>query len=834
MSYSPEAFIPKSLFSALPKESVIALLRNSKIDQYEADEEVRKPKPGEELLFVAEGEVSLCDIRNPRIDIQNLTMGKSIELNKYFAQGEWQFYWKARNSVKILRCPWAAIVELLKANQVYGNYLARISAAPEIQKFNRILRQFGIPAESRIAFISSLQRGNFQQVFADWNDRKFVIVSSGRLRLNCYLNAGKNSILELQGGDDILIDLRSENVSLELITPGDAWFVHEKSWLQLKDHSSMIDFLSLYEKKHTRRPMQIKDNFGPTQNATSIPLPKKEKPKVSLDINSAVLFAGSMILITSALAMGLSFISSLVNRITFDKVLVNKDGQLALIVVLASGILSLATESIQNNVTKVTEYLAKSHNLKKVSSFLNQLVGTASQYFEYTKESELIEQYESYTEFLQTQVRVKFEFLKWILGYAIASFLFYFLSPKLSWVIIVSVLWLIAFSLISEKILEHIKWKKEEAKKDHYENAYDLTSLMPSYKALNLWAVVRSHFSKTLSRLDFLTYVETVAKSIETQALEFLIEFYKLVILFFAVLLFTRGQITVGLVISLPVILGTFLGQLRKFHMVTQMYARLISLGKTSISPQQIPKGVDRFPAPAGQKNCLEIQGLNFSYQKSKGIFSLSNINLSIEEGEKVIVLGPSGSGKSTLLGLLAGSISTSVPIRKSVEIENQILMPQNGILFSGTLQQNLTGFIENIEFEQVQKTCAELDLTTLIERLPNNFQTNIQAQGAQFSEGQKQRIQLARLFFKNYKLCFLDEATSLLDPVSEQRILAQIFQRYQSQTILFATQRSHIVPYFNKIIFMVDGQIAEMGSHAELIKARGPYFDYFCAQVRN
>jgi ATP-binding cassette subfamily B protein len=215
---------------------------------------------------------------------------------------------------------------------------------------------------------------------------------------------------------------------------------------------------------------------------------------------------------------------------------------------------------------------------------------------------------------------------------------------------------------------------------------------------------------------------------------------------------------------------------------------------------------------------------------------NLKNINLLIPQGKITAILGPSGSGKTTLLKIL---LSLYSPTDGNIKLggvnlsdinprlwRNRIgVVMQDGYLFSESIAKNIALGDEMIDNEQLHFAIKIANLQSFIDHLPQGLNTIIGPEGQGISQGQKQRILIARAVYKDPDYLFFDEATSSLDTYNEMLILENIKAAFKTKTMVIVSHRLSTVLKADQIVVMEDGEILEMGSHEELTFVRGAYY---------
>lgn len=229
----------------------------------------------------------------------------------------------------------------------------------------------------------------------------------------------------------------------------------------------------------------------------------------------------------------------------------------------------------------------------------------------------------------------------------------------------------------------------------------------------------------------------------------------------------------------------------------------------------------------------VEYKNVSFKYEKD---LVLKNINLKINKGETVALVGQSGGGKSTIVDLLPrfydvsdGAILIDGNNIRDVSMDSlreQIgIVSQESILFNDTAFNNIAFGMENATEEDVIKAAKIANAHEFIMSLENGYQTSVGERGLKLSGGQRQRISIARSIFKNPPILILDEATSALDTESEKLVQEALDNLMKNRTSIVIAHRLSTIQNADKIVVIDKGEIAEEGTHAELIAKKGLYF---------
>jgi len=233
-----------------------------------------------------------------------------------------------------------------------------------------------------------------------------------------------------------------------------------------------------------------------------------------------------------------------------------------------------------------------------------------------------------------------------------------------------------------------------------------------------------------------------------------------------------------------------------------------------------------------------DIEFDDLSYKYGFGRDTLTDINLTIKQGDKVSLVGVSGSGKTTLAKMIVNFFEPykghiSINHQDIKNIDKKVLrrhinsLPQQAYIFNGSILENLTlGGNNMISQEDILRACELAEIRQDIERMPMGYQTQL-SDGSGLSGGQKQRIALARALLTKSPVLILDEATSSLDVLTEKKVIDNLMS-LTDKTILFVAHRLSIAERTNRVIVLDQGKIIEVGSHQELMQAQGFYHHLF------
>lgn len=301
-----------------------------------------------------------------------------------------------------------------------------------------------------------------------------------------------------------------------------------------------------------------------------------------------------------------------------------------------------------------------------------------------------------------------------------------------------------------------------------------------------------------------------------------------------------NGQMTLGEMLAVQYIIGQLNSPIEQF--MNFVY----SLQDVKISLERINEIHSRPNEEIGKKltksfrdgmKSINISHAYFKYDPHSSRYILQDVNFHIPEGKVTAIVGASGSGKTTLIKLILGYYPvTAGNIFIAGENINEYnlkwwrrqcgVVMQDGVIFSESIARNIAVDDGDIDVERLEQAARIANIHDYIMGLPLKYNTQIGRDGVGLSQGQKQRILIARAVYKNPAFIFLDEATNALDAKNERAIVENLDKFYKGRTVVVVAHRLSTVKNANQIIVLDSGKVVEIGNHAFLIEKQGVYYN--------
>lgn len=397
----------------------------------------------------------------------------------------------------------------------------------------------------------------------------------------------------------------------------------------------------------------------------------------------------------------------------------------------------------------------------------------------------------------------------------------------------------VAWILFFMKYRRELDFKRFEQAADEESNLVQMVTAMQEIKLNNCETQKRWQWERIQVKLFKISVKGLALGQVQQVGSVFFNQTTNIIISFIAAKAVVDGQMTLGMMMSLTYIIGqlsapvsSFIGFAQQFQDAKISLERLNEVHGKPDEEQDIASKLSVLP----EKRELRMENVCFSYDGADRDYVLDNVSLVIPEHKVTAIVGASGSGKTTLVKLMLGFYSPNKGSMKVGDASLENINPhlwraktgavmQDGFIFSETIAQNIAVGEEQIDVERLRHAVAVANIRDFIDSLPLGYNTKIGMEGNGISQGQKQRLLIARAVYKNPEFLFFDEATNALDANNEKEIMEHLHEFYKGKTVVVVAHRLSTVKDADKIVVLDRGCIAEEGTHRELTERKGMYY---------
>ncbi len=509
------------------------------------------------------------------------------------------------------------------------------------------------------------------------------------------------------------------------------------------------------------------------------------------------------------------------------------------VILLAQLMLFFSLTAVQFIRSWILLHMSTRVNISLVSDFLAKLMRLPISFFDTRVVGDILQRINDHNRiksFLTSStLSVAFSFLNFIVfGLVLAFF-----NLQIFGIYLLSTVLYLIWVMVFLKRRKELDFKRFDQLSENQSSLVQLINGMQDIKLNNCEEEKRWEWERIQAKL-FQTSVDGLKLSQYQQSGAFFISQFKdIIITFIAAKSVVDGQMTLGAMLAVQYIIGQLSGPLEQIiGFVQKVQDAKISLerlsdiqGKADEDPFEVKK-ISRLPT----NKHLHVKDLSFGYEGPNAPLVLQGVNLTIPAGKITAIVGASGSGKTTILKLL---LKFYPPTQGKILVDSYNLehfhsawwrsnvgtVMQEGFIHSGTIVKNIAIGAEQIDYNQLSYAIHIANLYDLIDKLPMGVETKIGAEGMGLSQGQKQRILIARAIYKDPEYLFFDEATSALDANNEKVIMDNLNQFFKGKTVIVVAHRLSTVKNADQIIVLHNGTIVESGTHRSLAYHKGYYY---------
>ncbi len=510
------------------------------------------------------------------------------------------------------------------------------------------------------------------------------------------------------------------------------------------------------------------------------------------------------------------------------------------LVLIAQMVLFISRMTVDFIRSWIMLHISTRINISLISDFLIKLMKLPIGFFDTKMTGDLMQRigdHHRIESFLTGQtLSTLFSFLNLIIFGAVLA---YYSLKIFAIFIIGSALYILWISIFMKKRRE-LDFKRFQEASDEQSNVIQLIQGMQEIKLQNAEKQMRWAWERIQARLFKISISGMALSQYQQSGTVFINETKNILISFFAAYSVIKGEMTLGMMLAVQYIIGQLNAPIDQFigfmHSYQDAKISLERLGE--IHNKEDEENIEEEKITILPRNkSIKMQNIKFQYDKPHGEMVLKDVSLTIPENKITAIVGTSGSGKTTLVKLLLGfyELNSGEILIGENRLENysqswwrsQIgAVMQDGFIFNNTIAKNIAVGKENIDKTRLLEAVKVANIQEFIESLPLGYNTKIGTEGHGLSQGQKQRILIARAVYKDPQYLFFDEATNALDANNERKIMDNLNQFFKGRTVVVVAHRLSTVKNADQIVVIEKGKIIETGTHKELTALKGAYYE--------
>ncbi|MEA3477360.1 MAG: peptidase domain-containing ABC transporter [Bacteroidota bacterium] len=517
----------------------------------------------------------------------------------------------------------------------------------------------------------------------------------------------------------------------------------------------------------------------------------------------------------------------------------NQDLSFITLVLIAMVVLVISQTSVDFIRGWILLHVTTRVNISLISDFLIKLMRLPIKFFDTKLVGDLLQRIGDHSRienFLAvSSLNILFSFFTLVV-FAIVLGIY---SLKILLVFIIGSALYAAWVLIFMKKRREVDFKRFAQQADNQSNLIQIITGMQEIKLNNCEKQKRWEWEKIQSKLFRVNIQGLAINQYQQAGAVFFNQMKNVLIIFFAAEAVVEGEMSLGMMMAVQFIIGQLnspIEQMIQFFRSTQdAKISLERLGEIHEREDEEDPEAARISA-IPEKKSIDFNNVSFQYEGPHSKLVIDEVKINIPAGKVSAIVGPSGSGKTTLVKLMLGFYPpVKGEIRAGdtnlVNISNRTwrqhcgAVMQDGFIFSDTIASNISVSDEFTDKEKLLQAVKIANIQEFIESLPLSYNTRIGLEGVGLSEGQKQRILIARAVYKNPEFLFFDEATNALDANNEKSIMENLTRFYQGKTVIIVAHRLSTVKNADQIIVLEKGQVTEIGNHQDLTAKKGAYY---------
>lgn len=478
-------------------------------------------------------------------------------------------------------------------------------------------------------------------------------------------------------------------------------------------------------------------------------------------------------------------------------------------------------------------------DISLISDFLQKLTSMPLHFFDSKNTGDIMQRIEDHGRIKSFLMGNSFSIMFSLVNFIVFMFILAYFDTRILLIFSVGNSLYVAWILFFMRFRRELDAKRFNLSSTEQSRIIQLIQGMQDIKLNNCEKQKRWEWERIQVRLFNVSVKGLTIGQIQQSGSAFFTQATNIIISFIAARAVVEGNMTLGMMMSLTYIIGQvsapigdFIGFAHALQDARISMERLNDIHAQEDEEYDICNKLSLLP----ENGTITVRDLTYSYSGAERDYAIKNLSLDIPEGKVTAIVGESGSGKTTLIKLLQGFYKPNSGTIKVGGISLDCINPhlwrkstgsvmQESYIFSDTIAKNIALSTDEVDVKRLYDSALLANADEFISALPLGYNTRIGMEGSGVSQGQRQRLLIARAIYKNPKYLFFDEATNSLDATNERIIMENLQKIFLNRTVVIAAHRLSTVMNADNIVVMKKGEIVEQGTHSELVALRGHYY---------
>jgi len=548
-----------------------------------------------------------------------------------------------------------------------------------------------------------------------------------------------------------------------------------------------------------------------------------------------------------AVATGISVILPFLTQSIVDVGVNNQDVGFVYLILAAQVVLFLSNKAGEIIRSWLLLHMTTRINISIISDFLVKLMKLPVSYFEKKTPGDIMQRLNDHGTIQAFFTGASLEFIFTIANVLVFGSILAFYDTVIFVIYLIGTLAYFGWVLLFMKKRKELNYRFFDQAIMNQNNTLQLVTGMQEIKLQNCERQKRWEWERIQAKNFKLGIMSNTYTQIELTGANIINELKNILLTFYAASLVIEGEMTLGMMLAVSYIVGQLNwiapGVINFMHSAQMAQLSIERLAEIHDADDEEKK--EQFATVSLEEpKDIVIKDLTFQYGSERSPYVFNKLNLTIPKGKVTAIVGSSGSGKTTLLKLLLRSYNItegSINWGEDLDIKNIsfrewrkkfAVVMQESYIFSDTIAKNIAIGEEIINKDRLKYATIAANIREFIETLPIEYNTKIGSDGVGLSQGQRQRVLLARAIYKNSDILLLDEATNALDANNEKVIINNLNEYFKGKTVVVVAHRLSTVKDADQIVVLEKGQIVELGNHEQLVEARGAYYNLIKNQL--